>query len=99
MPETGVTIHIVDEEVDHGPILAQESVKREPEDTIETLEAKIHAVEHKLYKKTLKEFFAKNPANPKWRLRMGQDRRARARQGARGPRIRNSVQLGNREIS
>ena len=31
VPETGVTIHIVDEEVDHGPILAQESVKREPE--------------------------------------------------------------------
>ena len=56
VPETGVTIHIVDEEVDHGPILAQESVKREPEDTIETLEAKIHAVEHKLYKKTLKDF-------------------------------------------
>ena len=40
VPETGVTIHIVDEEVDHGPILAQESVKREPEDTIETLSTK-----------------------------------------------------------
>ena len=76
VPETGVTIHIVDEEVDHGPILAQESVKREPEDTIETLEAKIHAVEHKLYKKTLKEFFAKNPANPKWRLGMVEKKKA-----------------------
>ena len=32
-------------------------------------------------------------------LRMGQDRRARTRKGARGPRIRNSVQLGHREIS
>lgn len=61
--ETGVTVHIVDEEVDHGPVLAQEKVRREPDDTIETLEAKIHAVEHKLYKKTLKEFFAKNPVD------------------------------------
>ncbi len=65
--ETGVTVHIVDEEVDHGPILAQEKVKRELGDTIETLEAKIHAVEHKLYKKTLKEFFATNPVNHKGR--------------------------------
>lgn len=62
--ETGVTVHIVDEEVDHGPILAQESVKREPGDTIETLEAKIHAVEHSLYKRTLIKFFRQNHKNP-----------------------------------
>ena len=30
--ETGVTVHLVDEEVDHGPILAQRSVSREPSD-------------------------------------------------------------------
>ena len=59
--ETGVTVHLVDEEVDHGPILAQRSVSREPSDTIETLEAKIHAVEHVLYKETLKKFFEDNP--------------------------------------
>ncbi|MEG1602263.1 MAG: bifunctional phosphoribosylaminoimidazolecarboxamide formyltransferase/IMP cyclohydrolase [Cloacibacillus sp.] len=59
--ETGVTVHIVDEEVDHGPILAQQSVRREADDTIETLEAKIHAVEHKIYKLALKEFLENHP--------------------------------------
>lgn len=55
--ETGVTIHIVDEEVDHGPILKQEAVKRLPTDTIETLEARIHKTEHRIYKQALIEFF------------------------------------------
>lgn len=61
VPETGVTVHIVDEEVDHGPILAQERVRRAPDDTLESLEAKIHAVEHQLYKRTLKEFLEAHP--------------------------------------
>ena len=54
---TGVT---VDEEVDHGPILAQEKVERCPSDTIETLEARIHKTEHRIYKTALKSFFEKN---------------------------------------
>ena len=53
----------MDEEVDHGPILAQEKVRRTAEDTLETLEAKIHAVEHQLYKRTLKEFLEKHPVD------------------------------------
>ena len=44
--ETGVTIHLVDEGLDTGPILAQEPVALEPR---ETLEDRIHAVEHRLY--------------------------------------------------
>jgi len=44
--ETGVTIHLVDEGLDTGPILAQEPVALEPR---ETLEERIHAVEHRLY--------------------------------------------------
>lgn len=63
VPETGVTVHIVNEEVDHGPILAQERVRRTPEDTLESLEAKIHAAEHQLYKRALKEFLEKNPVD------------------------------------
>lgn len=54
---TGVTVHIVDEEVDHGPILAQEEVKRLDGDTIEDLEARIHKTEHRIYKAALKNFF------------------------------------------
>jgi len=45
---TGVTVHLVDELIDHGPILAQEAVDILPGDTRETLHARLHAVEHRL---------------------------------------------------
>lgn len=45
---TGVTVHLVDEEVDHGPIVAQESLPVYPEDDWETLESRVHEVEHRL---------------------------------------------------
>jgi phosphoribosylglycinamide formyltransferase-1 len=50
---TGVTIHIVDELVDHGPIIAQEEVPILPADTEDSLAERVHAVEHRLYPKTL----------------------------------------------
>lgn len=53
---TGVTVHLVDEEVDHGPILAQEAVHIERSDTLETLEEKIHRVEHDLYWRSIQAF-------------------------------------------
>jgi len=54
---TGVTVHIVDELVDHGPIIAQEEVPVLPGDTEETLASRIHAVEHKLYPRALQQLF------------------------------------------
>lgn len=45
---TGCTVHLVDELVDHGPILAQEAVPIAPDDTHATLHARIQAVEHRL---------------------------------------------------
>lgn len=45
---TGVTVHLVDEGVDTGPIVLQECVPVEPGDTVETLHARIQAVEHRL---------------------------------------------------
>ena len=45
---TGVTVHLVDELVDHGPVLLQEAVDVLPDDTRETLLARIHTVEHRL---------------------------------------------------
>ena len=45
---TGVTVHFADEEFDRGPIIVQEPVRVDESDTIETLEAKIHAAEHRL---------------------------------------------------
>ena len=52
---TGVTVHLVDEGVDTGPILVQESVPVEPR---ETLEERIHAVEHRLLPETVWELIA-----------------------------------------
>lgn len=45
---TGVTVHFANEEYDRGPIIAQRAVTIEEEDTLETLEARIHEVEHVL---------------------------------------------------
>jgi phosphoribosylglycinamide formyltransferase 1 len=45
---TGCTVHLVDEEVDHGPIVAQQAVEVLPDDTEDTLHARIKAVEHEL---------------------------------------------------
>lgn len=45
---TGCTVHLVDELVDHGPILAQEAVAIEPGDDRDTLHARIQQVEHRL---------------------------------------------------
>ena len=56
---SGVTVHVVDAEMDHGPILMQREVVREADDTIETFETKIHAVEHQLYWQALKAYISK----------------------------------------
>jgi phosphoribosylglycinamide formyltransferase-1 len=53
---TGVTVHIVDEEVDHGPIVAQATVEIKPSDTPASLEARIHKVEHRLYPQVIDLF-------------------------------------------
>ena len=46
---TGVTVHFANEVFDQGPIIAQEAVEVLEDDTLETLEARIHDVEHRLY--------------------------------------------------
>ena len=46
---TGVTVHFVDEKMDHGPIILQRAVQIEEDDTIESLEKKMHKIEHRLY--------------------------------------------------
>lgn len=51
---TGVTVHFVDEKIDHGPIILQKEVKIEEDDTLETLEKKIHKIEHRLYPEAIR---------------------------------------------
>lgn len=45
---TGCTVHVVTPEVDGGPILDQQAVRIETGDTLESLEARVHATEHEL---------------------------------------------------
>jgi formyltetrahydrofolate-dependent phosphoribosylglycinamide formyltransferase len=54
---TGVTVHLVDERVDHGPILAQEAIHVEEKETLESLESRTHEVEHRMYWQTLRNLF------------------------------------------
>ena len=46
---TGVTVHFVDEKMDHGAIILQQTIKIKETDTLESLEDKIHKIEHKVY--------------------------------------------------
>lgn len=46
---TGVTVHFANADYDKGPIVAQSAVSVAENDTLDTLEAKIHDVEHVLY--------------------------------------------------
>jgi phosphoribosylglycinamide formyltransferase-1 len=46
---TGASVHWVDHEYDHGPVLAQTRIAVEPSDTPESLEAKVMAAEPPLY--------------------------------------------------
>lgn len=50
---TGVTVHFVDEKVDHGPVILQESVLVKRGDTQESLTRRIHRVEHRLYPRAI----------------------------------------------
>ena len=53
---TGCTVHYIDERIDHGQILAQREVRILPNDTAESLHARIQALEHELYPAVIAEF-------------------------------------------
>lgn len=52
---TGVTVHFVDEGMDTGPIIDQESVRMVNDDTRESLQQKIQQVEHELYPRVIRQ--------------------------------------------
>jgi phosphoribosylglycinamide formyltransferase 1 len=53
---TGVTVHFVDEKVDHGPIVEQVAVHVEAGDTTDSLHARIQVEEHRLYPRVVEAF-------------------------------------------
>jgi phosphoribosylglycinamide formyltransferase-1 len=59
---TGCTVHVVDRELDHGPIVAQEAVVVRDDDTLETLEARIHDAEHRLYPAAVRRYLLERGA-------------------------------------
>ena len=53
--ETAATIHYVDEGIDTGPVIVSERVPVLDGDTVETLRARVQAVEHRLFPETVRE--------------------------------------------
>ena len=53
---TGCTVHLVDDALDSGPIVAQAVVAVHETDTLETLEARLHEAEHALYPAAVRRF-------------------------------------------
>lgn len=52
----GATVHLVDEETDHGPILVQGAIGVQPGDTVDALRERILAVEHQIYPAAIQLF-------------------------------------------
>jgi phosphoribosylglycinamide formyltransferase-1 len=55
----GCTVHFVDEQLDHGPIVLQAAVAVEDGDTAETLAARILQQEHRIYSEALRRLFTR----------------------------------------
>lgn len=53
--QTGVTVHFIDDQLDHGENIAQQVVAIKPDDTEATLEARVHETEHQLFPRTIKQ--------------------------------------------
>ncbi len=50
---TGATVHFADEKYDHGPIILQEAVEVDQDDTPDTLAAKVQAAERRIYPRAI----------------------------------------------
>jgi phosphoribosylglycinamide formyltransferase-1 len=59
---TGCTVHVVEDALDAGPIVAQEAVEVRDDDTLDQLERRIHEAEHRLYPAAVRRF-----ASEPWR--------------------------------
>jgi phosphoribosylglycinamide formyltransferase 1 len=56
---TGCTVHLVDAELDAGPIVAQAAVPVREDDTLELLEERVHEAEHLLYPAAVRRFLGR----------------------------------------
>lgn len=63
--ESGVTVHVVDDQYDHGPILAQKKVPVLDDDTADTLADRVLKEEHQLYAATIANIISGEISLPK----------------------------------
>lgn len=70
---TGPTVHFVDEKLDHGPIILQRALEVKDDDTEESLLARMHKEEHRIYPEAIKP-----AAWNRTRLRVSQARHRRS---------------------
>ncbi|MEE2719492.1 MAG: phosphoribosylglycinamide formyltransferase [Planctomycetota bacterium] len=56
IPNTGCTVHFVDEEYDHGPVIIQRACMVEPGDTVESLAARVFTIECDVYPEAITLF-------------------------------------------
>jgi phosphoribosylglycinamide formyltransferase-1 len=59
-PETGITIHFVDELYDHGEYILQEKVPITPDDSPEDIAGKVLKLEHYHFPRVVRELIEKN---------------------------------------
>jgi phosphoribosylglycinamide formyltransferase-1 len=60
---TGCTVHYIDDKIDHGQIVARQEVAILPDDTPESLHARIQIAERELYPAAIAEFCEKHAAS------------------------------------
>lgn len=56
---TGVTVHLVDEKIDHGPVVLQEALVIDDKWSLKDLEERIHRIEHRIYVEAIKLLLGK----------------------------------------
>lgn len=71
---TGCTVHLVTEELDGGPIVAQSAVEVLDGETLESLERRIHDAEHRLYPEAVRRFLTEPWTRAGRRLVFGAER-------------------------
>lgn len=59
--ETGITIHIVNEHYDEGPVIFQQKVPVDVNDTVETLSNRVRMLEHQFFPRVIQQFICNTP--------------------------------------
>jgi phosphoribosylglycinamide formyltransferase-1 len=67
--ESGISIHYVDEQYDHGRLFFQANFNLSPEESPDTLAEKIHALEYKHYPEQIAKWIELKEANPNYPLK------------------------------